>query len=393
MASRKSPLGWVRPLPLALEAAGDGVVALGLLAEAHLLERRVADHQVAGDQRHLDRLLPLAVELLAAALGGRRVEVLALGAVLLHPGQRLLVLGLVIDALVHAADELRHVDGLDAHAEVFLEERLVHDGAGDAHGDAAHAEVRLAAHGGHGQAGAGEAQDLLRHVLRDGVVAAVLDVAAVDAERGQALLGVAGQHGRQVHRTRALGAVEAPDRLRAQGVHVHGLAAVAPAGGDGEGQAHVLAGKLVGAGGGLGDAADAGVGDHALDGSAGGVAQRGADQLGRGLGQGHGLLFERLAHAAQAAVDGGADTDPRQVVEHVGTLHAYSFVGCGAGLNKRAAGQGAGAGATGIRSVQICFFSAASGSGSWQASVCFHQRRVTGSSPTPAISFAKSSPT
>jgi hypothetical protein len=256
------------------------------------------------------------------------------------------------------------------------------------------AEVGLAAHGGHGEAGAGEAQNLLRHVLRDGVVAAVLDVAAVDAERGQAFLGVAGQHGREVHRTRALGAVEAPDRLRAQGVHVHGLAAVAPAGRDGERVTPTFSRrKLVSAGGGLGDAADAGVGDHALDGSAGGVAQRGADQLGRGLGQGHGLLFERLAHAAQAAVDGGADTDPRQVVEHVGTLHAYSFVGCGAGLNKRAAGQGAGAGATGIRSVQICFFSAASGSGSWQASVCFHQRRVTGSSPTPAISFAKSSPT
>ncbi len=58
----------VRPLALPLEAGGDGIVAQGLLAKAQLGQARIADHQVAGDQGHLDGHGPVLVLLLAAAL-------------------------------------------------------------------------------------------------------------------------------------------------------------------------------------------------------------------------------------------------------------------------------------------------------------------------------------
>ena len=58
----------VGPLALPLEAAEDRVVADRLLAEAELGQPGVADHQVAGDHRHLDDDLPVAVLLLAASL-------------------------------------------------------------------------------------------------------------------------------------------------------------------------------------------------------------------------------------------------------------------------------------------------------------------------------------
>jgi hypothetical protein len=82
-------------------------------------------------------------------------------------------------------------------------------------------------------------------------------------------------------------------------VHVHGFGAVAPAGGDGQRDAHAFAAELVGAGRGLGDAADGAVGDDAFDGRAVVVAQLGADQRGDGLRHVHGLVFEGLADAAR----------------------------------------------------------------------------------------------
>jgi len=59
----------IRPLPLALETRSDGVVAVGLFAKAHLGELGIADHHVAGDEGHLDRGFPFAVEMFAGAGG------------------------------------------------------------------------------------------------------------------------------------------------------------------------------------------------------------------------------------------------------------------------------------------------------------------------------------
>ena len=140
---------------------------------------------------------------------------------------------------------------------------------------------------------------------------------AVDAEGRQALLGVGGQHGGQVHRAGALGAVEAPDGLDGVAVHVHGLGAVAPAGGHGQGDGDALVAELLLAGGGLGHAANGGVGDDDLHGLAVGVAQVLLKQPGGGLGHVHGLILQPLAHLQRAAttVDGGADADHRIAAE------------------------------------------------------------------------------
>jgi len=59
----------------------------------------------------------------------------------------------------------------------------------------------------------------------------------------------------------------------------------------------------------LGDAADAGVRDHALDLVPARVAQVGRDKLRRGPGHAHRGRLERLAHAASAAVDRRPDAD------------------------------------------------------------------------------------
>jgi hypothetical protein len=89
-----------------------------------------------------------------------RIVIFAFLAIFLCPLERLFVFGRIKNPLVHAAEKFRHVNRLDPHAEITLEERLVHNRTGDAHRDAAHAEIRFAAHQGHGEAGAGEAQNL-----------------------------------------------------------------------------------------------------------------------------------------------------------------------------------------------------------------------------------------
>ena len=142
---------------------------------------------------------------------------------------------------------------------------------------------------------------------------------AVDAEGGDTDLSVACQGGGKVHGAGALGAVEAPDGVRHRGIHVGGLGAVAPAGGDRHGQADVVLAELGGAGLGLVNAADRGVSDDDLDGGAVRVTQVGGEKLGDGLRHVHGLLFERLTNALTAAVNSGADSD-------AGVVCHYSFI-------------------------------------------------------------------
>lgn len=87
---------------------------------------------------------------------------------------------------------------------------------------------------------------------------------SVDGERRDPFLAMGRQRRGQIDRPRTLGAVKAPDGLRAQRIHVDGFAAVAPAGGDGDGDADVLAAEFLFTGGRLGHAGDAGIGNHAL---------------------------------------------------------------------------------------------------------------------------------
>ena len=241
-----------------------------------------------------------------------RVLVPAEGDVLIHPFHGALELVVVVDALVPAADDLGHVHGLVAHAQVFFKKLGVGRGTGDAHGDGAQRHVGLAAHLRHRQAGLGKPQQLFLDVVGNGVIADVLYVMAVDAERRQTLLRVRGQHRRQIHRARALRAVEAPDSLGSEGVHVHGLGAVAPAGGHADGHAHVLPRELLRAVRRLFEAADGGIGDDALYGQSAAVAQIRLEEVLGGPGQAHGLIFQALANALAPSVDDGADADLRQ---------------------------------------------------------------------------------
>ncbi len=282
---------------------------LGLLAEAGLGQPRIAHHEVAHDQRRLDGHGPFPILLLAAGLLALGVVIAAFAAVSFHPGGGPLELGLIVDALLDPAHHLGHVHRLAAHVEVREEEVLVHDAARDAHGGAAHAQVGLAAHLGDRQAGAREEQQLAAHVLGNRAVVLVLHVAAVDAEGGQALLGVAGQCRRQVHRPGALGAVEAPHRLGHDGIRVHHLGAVAPAGRDREADRDPFTLELLRAGGGLRHGADAGVGDDAFHGHSIRVPQLAREERCRRLGHGHHLLLQRLAHPFAPAVDDRTDPD------------------------------------------------------------------------------------
>jgi len=295
-----------------------GAVPAGLFLKAQLGQTRVAVHEVAGDERHLgDELPPVLVLLRVLPL--RRVPILALLEVLADPLVRLLVLLGIVDALIDTAGELGHVDVLVAHAEVGAEEVGVDDRAGNTHGHGAHGQVGLALHLRNGQTGGRVVEEAGAHVLGDGGVVSVLHVLAVDAEGGDTDLGVACQGGGEVHGAGALSAVEAPDGVRHRGVHVGGLRAVAPAGGDRHGQADVVLAELGGASLGLVDAADRGVSDDDLDGGAVRVTQVGGEKLGNGLRHVHGLLFERLTNALTAAVNSGADSD-------AGVVCHYSFI-------------------------------------------------------------------
>ena len=130
---------------------------------------------------------------------------------------------MVVDSAFHAADDLYLVNAFAAHAQVVFEEVRVHDGTGDTHTYGADGKIGLAAEAGGGHGALGEAEDLFLNIGRNCLIVGVLDVVSVDAEGGQALLGVGGQHGGQIDSAGALRAVESPDGLRVMRIHIHRL--------------------------------------------------------------------------------------------------------------------------------------------------------------------------
>ena len=123
----------VGPLALPLETGGDGVVPQRLLLVTQFRQARVAHHQIAGDERHLDRRFPVFILLRAAALLFRWIAIRAFGTVRFDPGHGLLKLDRIVDVLFETADELRHVHKFRAHAEILLEKPRLHDGTGYPH--------------------------------------------------------------------------------------------------------------------------------------------------------------------------------------------------------------------------------------------------------------------
>ncbi len=303
----------IGPLALPLETRGNRVVAQSLFSVTELLQPGIAHHQIPGDQGHLDGDLPIPILFRPAALDLHGIVVFAFRAILFHPSQRPLELLRIVDTPLHAAYELGHVDGFNTHAQVRLKHSLVHDGASDPHGHTAHGQVGFAAHSGHRQAGFGKLQQLLSNIPRDGRIARILDIPAVDAESRQPLLGVPGHHSRQIDRARALGAVEAPDCLGNEWVHVHRLGPVAPTGGDSDGNADTLLRKFVSALSRLRDAADASIGDDALYRQTVGMAQVFAQQIRNCLGHCHRLVLQGLSHSLPATVNRRPNADLRHV--------------------------------------------------------------------------------
>ncbi len=158
----------VGPLPLALEPGGDRIVPEGLLGEAELGKARVSHHQVTTGESHENGCPPVRVLLGARPLPLLGIPVDPLGAILLDPGEGASELVGIEDFLLDPSRELRHVHHFGSHAQPRLQESRVHDGAGDAHGNSADGEVRLAPQGSRCEARAREAQELLPHVLGDG---------------------------------------------------------------------------------------------------------------------------------------------------------------------------------------------------------------------------------
>ncbi|MPM64699.1 hypothetical protein SDC9_111587 [bioreactor metagenome] len=237
-------------------------------------------------------------------------------AVLAGPGERAFELLLVIDVLVDAADEFAHVDRFATHPEILFEEVGVDDRAGNAHRNAAHRQIGLAAHHARRDRGTGEAEQFFAHVFRNGGIGGVLHVAPVNTKRRKSLLRMGRQHRREINRAGPLGAVESPHRLLGKRIHIHRLGAVAPAGRHGQRRGDAFTGELRGAGGRFVDAADGRVGDHALDRFAVRIFQC-SDQPGRGFRHVHGLDFQRLPDPFPASVDGRANPDLRHLIDHL----------------------------------------------------------------------------
>ena len=257
-------------------------MAQSLLLVAHLKKPRIAFHKVADDHICLDGKLPvrilfLPVLALSLAVEGshrgtreqRPVLVVVVPlvrlAVFLHPGHCPVELLVVVDAEIHAAQDFHQGDVLRAHTKVVLKEVGVNDGAGDAHTGIAHTQVALASHSGDGLRCTRPAEYLLRHVGRDAVVREVLNIVAIDAVGRETLLGVSGEYGGKVHRTRALRSVEAPYGLRPMRMHIHSLRTVAPAGSHGNGGPHTFTLEFVLTRGSFRHATYGGIGNHALD--------------------------------------------------------------------------------------------------------------------------------
>ena len=307
----------VGPVALTLEACDNGVFAQCLLVPAHLVQHLVAVHNITHDHGHTHHKAPIIVG--SDHLGAlddvgqilARVDVNALGAVVLDPCHGALVFLVIVDLQLDAAQHLAQIHPLGTQAKVFLHHIGIAIAAHNAHGNAADIDIGLVLHPADSHSAASEAQDLFLHIGGDARVAHILYVTAVNGKGRQAALSVCGKHGGKVNRTGLFGAVEAPDRLDGVRVHIKGFGSVAPAGGHAEGGHHVLGGELPLDRSRLGTATDGGTADDALHGGTVGITQMLGDQRRRVFGHIHGLLLQALAHAAPAAVDNGSDADFR----------------------------------------------------------------------------------
>ncbi|MPN55161.1 hypothetical protein SDC9_202840 [bioreactor metagenome] len=95
----------------------------------------------------------------------------------------------------------------------------------------------------------------------------------VDGKRGQTFLRMCGQYSSEINRAGAFGAVEAPYCFDGHRIHIHGFAAIAPAGCHRQCAADIFTAEFFRAACGFRAATDGGIRDHALYRRAVGVKQ------------------------------------------------------------------------------------------------------------------------
>ena len=307
----------VGPLTLSLHTCQQRIVAQSLFLEADFLQLRVSVHQIADNQHIFHCEIPVGI-LFLTGLGLALLHVVVATfvrhTIFLRPRHRLLVFVLVVDFQLDATQNFDQIGVFRTHSEVVLEEIGIDNRASNAHTGVSKAQIRLSTHHRHSLRGTGEAKNFLSDIFRNRVVVEVLHVVAIDAECGQTLLCVGGEHGSQIDGSRALRSVEAPHRLRIVRIHIHRFRAVAPARRHRNRRTDTLALELLSAGGTLGHAANRRVGNHTLHRTSVAVAHIAFNQVFHCLGQGHGLLFQTLAHATLTAVNGGANANFRVLV-------------------------------------------------------------------------------
>ena len=212
----------VGPLPLSLEAADDRVVSDRLLREL-LLEGFISSHQILDDHIHLHSEFPLLILGLAVFSDPFRILVEVFFAVLLRPLQSSLIFLVVVDPLFHAAEDFHLIDRFHSHAQIALEEILVHDGPSDSHRNRSDLEIAHPPQGCHCDCRPCKTEQHLLHILRYRLVIRILNIPAVHAECRKALLRMRGKDRRQVDRSGTFGRIQSPHTLDRIRVHIHRL--------------------------------------------------------------------------------------------------------------------------------------------------------------------------
>src|SRR5664279_1753480 len=113
------------PLPLPLETRKYSIMSKCFFTLADLFELRIADHEISGNECHLNNSFPFLVFLFSGLW--RRVEIFSFFAVSLCPFKSFYEFIFIKNLLVQPAVEFTHINILVPHSEIFLEKILAYN--------------------------------------------------------------------------------------------------------------------------------------------------------------------------------------------------------------------------------------------------------------------------
>ena len=161
-----------------------------------------------------------------------RIGIHPLRTVFVYPVQCPVKFFLIINSLVHTAENLGHIHPFRAHAKIMDIKGRIHKGSHDPHGNRTDIQIGFIFQLADSQCSLRKQKDLTLHILRDTVILHVLDILSVDGKAGKLHL-VMGRHGSgKVNSAGALCAVKAPDCLGGHRIDVDRFQRVAPAWGN-----------------------------------------------------------------------------------------------------------------------------------------------------------------